>query len=584
MSVQIAVPVVCLVVSLLVALASFVVSLRCCPPARPAAPEEDESARSFALHTLAASTIAIVLLFALSRRTTAPFSSGQGLGNGLLIGGVLALLGTAMRLSLLRRWSRGLDDAARDGQSAALHALYLAGKWSVGELAVAIAPVAFVMWRVQDDPTDALIGCAIGTLIVRFFVGFAGHGLSQGTLPAAGLTDEAVGLFHVALVVASTLAVLREADAGLVRASLSQRHLLWMLPLLAATIITVVSMFALRFLKTGGIENPAIGIALVAVAAAVLNIGAFAWLTLYVYRARHLFVPLALGAGAGLFLVALILSAQPASSRNGALGLVAGLLLLALWSECFRRLAGYGVALASVGALSLSGLVVALTLAAETLSTVNHPLAVAWGSLAQRVTVAIGLLVSVSLARIFLTVMHLRPTEMSVFSNYLLMGLALGLLTPLLLLDARTTTPSSAPSATGEPLARSRITREVLGAGMIGLMLFLLVVVAPLFFRVRASAGLTVGLVIAQAVLMFIAFSGQFVSQGPPRRWCLPPLTLFTIGGGLLCAQLATDLAGYTGVMERVHKLVFTAALLLVAFAWFVLAGRVSSSSEGDQQ
>ncbi len=509
MSVQF-VPLVCFVVGLLVSLSALALSFRCATSTRP----PDLSLQSSARWVLGAAATCLGLLLVVTLPAGEPFSPGNTLGLGIVAGGACALCGFMMRMKL----------QPRPPQAIAL--------WAAGELALCVVPVAFVLWRVVDDPTDALAGVALGQLTVRMLAGCCVTTESQA--------EEVLGVIGVGVAVAALLAVMHDAHGILPSATVAQRHWLWNLPVCVATGVSVVALLTNRTLD----ERKPLMTSAVATA---LSVAVCLAIALGVYHTRAVLWPLALGALVGLFLAALTSLAEPLTPKPAALGWLVVLVVLGVWSESFLRLAGYGVALATTGLLSLAGVMVALSLTPESR-----------GSTVVRVwTRSVGLLLSVALVRVFVTRLEVRTGEWNALNNYVLAGLAVGVVIPLLLADT--------PLAVGD-------RRRVAGALLLGLSVLLIVVLTPMFFRLRASAGLMVGLAIAQAVLLVQSLT----THHAPRTTHHSP-TLFVLGLGLMTAQLTPHLTEYTGLLQRPHKLALVGVMLSLLFGWFVVSLRAAS-------
>jgi hypothetical protein len=110
-----------------------------------------------------------LVLFLLTLPTTPPFSPGQRLGLGFLIGGMLGLLATAGSARLARR-----EEAY----------------WPyphVFALSLALAAVSLALLCFRGDPEEALLGCALGFGMVAGLIRLAGSDATFALEPAAVL-------------------------------------------------------------------------------------------------------------------------------------------------------------------------------------------------------------------------------------------------------------------------------------------------------------------------------------------------------------------------------------------------------------
>ena len=283
----------------------------------------------------------VIVLFLVTLPKTPPFSPGQRLGWGYLVGGLAALLVAVV--------CRGIPEADRE-------------YWpypSISGLSMALAAVALTLLSFRSDPGDALLGCALGFTVVAgvfrllYAPARAGHvprALGAGAALAATLAAACtLGVYHFG----------RSSEGG------------WAFPLALAAFWLLGALVAYYAAVRKAMARYPVGLlAMSGAISAVLTVGLGALLGAELAPVSKLVLLLASGVVTGALIVWLAIAAQERAA-DGALAVrasgLAVLLALFLLVLGYKVLGGFGVAIALLAgwglvaaALGMGGMVARL--------------------------------------------------------------------------------------------------------------------------------------------------------------------------------------------------------------------------------
>jgi len=493
--------------------------------------------------------------------TKPPFQPGQLVGKGALVGAVLMLLS----LLLLIRWRQPSEEGTPDRSSLAAAAC-----------ALVAGNVVFLIWR--KAPTEPLLGFS---LVATLFGAVVKYGIG-GWLEAArrvGEDDDGgkesplpqgiVGLGEQLAMLAVTVGL------GVI---FSSRHLpgsreLWGLPVAlgAVTLLAAVAGEAVVALVGSSRRSLAVaaisGTVVAAGAAAIVAIGAYRQAPgAYAYFAglgvMGMCAWLLLGhAGVGTDEGNGELGSPPHEDDRLRVGVVAGLLSVAVYVIAFRLNAGLGAALA----LQAAWMIPVLTRrhrAEQTGTVLLTPL------------LGVGMLLL--LYRLYLELVP-GAREADVAVHYSLVAVALGLLAPFLWQAYSLQTGTIVRRLTGgaEPGIEGSVRglRKLIGR-LTGLGVVVAIAPAMLYFLwpQRAVAGFILGLFLAQLVLLLRRIETDLGRDEPGSALAAAPGLLCLAAA--LCATPACRLLSDLADTPRLHKGIVAVVVVLLLYLWGHLGGR----------
>jgi hypothetical protein len=404
----------------------------------------------------------LVLLFGLTRLSAYPFSPGGTLGDGLALGGAMALVTVA----LASLWP---------GAAAA----------AVGASGGALLGAAVVLLWHRGYPTDALVGFGVGHAIVTLL---ASDGEGNESEPSGLWAGPVVAAL---LAGAALLAIIRADDLPSAERLALEGKAWWAWPLaIAATALTGqmvgMSLFARRAWAP-------VGAGLVAALLLLLL-----WLRFPRYAA--LLGPVVAGFVTAFLLLLITERREPAARPGSEAGnwvlrptlenllpaLLAPALALLLLAAAYRLYLGYGIALAAIGAMLL----------------------LPW--LAEREPVALGraffgLLAAGVLFRVYYHSYDLGTNDIPLTAHYALVGLLAGALAPFawgaLQAAGDRRVPAERVMAIGEPGPNSFWLLSLIACLLAAALPLLLAV----FWGEKVGGGLLLGLAIGQGYRMMAA-------------------------------------------------------------------------------
>jgi hypothetical protein len=510
-------------IGVLGALLSYLVPLLSAPPPRP---EE----RSRISPTFWVALAAVIILFLATLPKGFPFSPGQRLGWGFLIGGLIALLAVlaASRLGPLRQQAA----EARPRQ----------GYWPypsvlVQSLALAGAAAVFLVFR--GDPVDALLGSALGTAVVAGVVSIGAPKaprLAQGDSGAL----QAGAALSAALAAACSLGVYHFPH-------LSQRGW-WAFPLaLAGFWLLGQCGLYLAVTHRPWARHPVRLLILSAGLSALVAVLFGEVLSGRLEPARSVIMLLVSGAVTAAIVLWLTLSAEQEElslslclSGSG----LAALLTVVLLVFSFRLLAGFGVAIALLAAWPLASSALGL------------------GGWSSRLLVRLLMVgASLLLLQVFLERAAVSVGEAELSFHYTLVGAALGAMLPIVFSGFR---------------LRPGVGRVLL-LGALGALSPILVLT---LWGPDAVLGLLVGLVASQVIAAILASVGDAACEGQPalggaaETYALwqAPTGLLALGMALVAAQFSRGFA-FLYQMPRLDKAYLAGAIGLLVLFWAIGMG-----------
>ncbi len=355
----------------------------------------------------------VLLCFLATLPTSPPFSTGQRLGWGILIGGAFALLAAWMGRTPTKSYATSVCAWATLG-------------------------VGLTYWRFRSYPDDALGGFALAACLTHFFVGQETgeerRGKEEPLPPPYHSPLANVYLISTVALVAALLLAQEHYSGRRFRGIAEPLWNVFPLTLPALGLVAGVLAQAARRVQR---QRTWVGATLGVLAVLLFFGGGAWWLTRRTFGAPSLFLPVATGIISAMVLAFLVSGVQGLKRENvltfeettpdlpqppqsgGALlpyAALAVLIVLFTYLNCIRFLSGYGAAL---GALAMLIFFVAVdTLSEATSDKLRHALPLT------------SAMVIAALFRIFLESYHTDYHRVSLYTHYVFMGLAAGVLVP----------------------------------------------------------------------------------------------------------------------------------------------------------
>ena len=445
-----------------------------------------------------------------------PFSPGQGLAYGWLIGGVTG----AVAILLSFRLSAIISDAApiRSARLAGLSNLFH------GLFAVSLAYALFA-----NDPMNPLMGFSMGAAMAAILHTYTQYAQSR----APSIRTETWAVFAVTIA-ASVLLAAWHFDA-------TQLRIWWALPILLGTTITVASYVGVELASVGRLrENPGPSHVAAALIAAALVAGLSAVYSWKLFNEWQLLEVVAVGLGIGA-IVGWIVAAL-ARVENEASGMEAGaacvLLIVAFAAVAFKLWAGLGIAI---------GLLAAWTIAIPGLGggrrgTGARPRdAIIW---------PFYLVLVIVLYRLFIEKYGAGLHKSDLNIHYTFLSALLGAMLPFVL------------AASLSRLRQAGVgTAAIVGVGLIGLIAAASPLLVSVLWEARAAMGLSFGLTAATAFMLMAGLSGD-------TKYCAGLIPVAALLTAIQFLFLLTDVQ-----IARATRIEVLAAVVVLALAWFGLSG-----------
>lgn len=468
---------------------------------------------------LAVAAGVIALLFALTRLRVYPFSPGGTLGQGLVLGGAVALLTAAMASS----WP---------GTAAT----------TVGASGGALLGVAVILLWHRGYPNAALAGFAAGHAVATLLaVRQEDEGWEPEPVRHSGLW---AGPVMAALIAgAALLAIFRAGEMRAAERLALDGKVWWAWPAALMAVVLAGQMVGLSLFARRALAPAAAGL----VAALLL---------LLLWLRFPLYAPLLAPAAAGFVTALLLLPGVQALRRSGVQGrttealnayastperlnafvaLVAPLLALLLLAGAYRLYTGYGIALAALGAAVL------LPWLAE-----QEPRSTG--------RAFFGLLTAAILFRVYYHSYDLHGADIPLTAHYSLIGLIAGALAPWAWGIAYGTEGEGQRARVSLPFALV----SLLLAAALPLLL-------ALFWGQKSGGGLLLGLAIGQAYRMMAALLEADV-PGPVGAVAARVPEAAALVTAWVTVQLLDRAAAYGQQLLRIQRVGLIAALVVLCF------------------
>lgn len=482
---------------------------------RAPSPTDEETARNRRVAWLAAGvTVVLTLVFwAIAMQRRVPYSPGQKLAFGWLIGGVTGAL--AILLSFRLSEMIAGDSPPRLTRLAALSNLFY------GLFAVSLAYSIF-----PNDVWDPMLGFAMGAAMAAILHTYTQYAASK-TLP---IGTETWAMFAITIAAGVILAS-EHFDA-------TQLRTWWALPILLATTITVASYIGIELASIGPLrEKAGASHVLAALIASLILVGLTAIYAWKLYSEWQLLEVVAVGLGIAAIIgwIAAALAKDQSEASGTEAGAACVLLVAAFATVAFKLWAGLGIATA---------LLAAWTIAIPSLGDRENG-----GRVRDAVTWPLYLGLSIVLFKLYIQAYGSDLHRSDLGIHYTFIGATLGVMTPFVLAAA---------------LARVRETcaREcaIAGVALVGLIAAVSPLIPSVLWEARSGMGFVFGLTAAMVLMLLLRLSGD-------KKYAVP---LLVIAGQLAAVQftfLLIDLEATRAV--RIWVLAIVGAL---ALAWFGLS------------
>lgn len=456
-----------------------------------------------------------LVFWAISMQKRLPFSPGQGLGLGFLIGGITGAMAILLscRLGLLNL----AQGSERQTRLASLSPAFLS---------LFAASLTYSIFHGYPQP--ALIGFSIGAAMAGILSYYSLDSEDKG-----GIYAEGWAILSVTISAGIVLAV-AHFNSSILRSW-------WPIPILLATVVLVASFIETELASLGGIrQRPKLSRAV-----SVLTCPLLVLILMYIYSASLLLDPALLAVVAvGILFAAIIswLAIRSSLAEDGSSSLDAAsaaiLLVVAFTVAAFKLWAGLGIAL---------GLIAAYSIALRGFGSVNR----AW-----RGILSLGLVIL--LFRLFVEQYRGDLGTADLRIHYTFIGAMLGALLPFMFASAL------ARLRSGEPSDR----RILVSVALMGLIAALSPILLYMVWDIKVVLGFVFGLSAAIAFMLLanLSTSGENVLFG---RYSI---ALLAIGSQLTAIQFIGPLSevGFT----RAVRILILAAVVVISAVWVGFSAR----------
>ncbi len=473
---------------------------------------DEETARNRRIAWLSAGvTLVLTLVFwGLAMQRRVPFSPGQKLAFGWLIGGVTGAV--AILLSFRLSEMIADDSPPRSARLAALSNLFFA------LFAVSLAYSIFA-----NDVWDPMLGFAMGGVMAAILHTYTQYVASK----TLAIGTETWTMFAITIAAGVVLSS-EHFDA-------TQLRVWWALPILLATTITVASYIGLELASIGRLrENAGASFVVAASVASVIVIGLTAVYAWKLYSQWQLLEVVVVGVGIAAIIgwIAAALARDQSEASGMEAGAACALLVAAFATAAFKLWAGLGIATA---------LLAAWTIAIPSLGDRENG-----GRVRGALTWPLYLGLSIVLFKLYIEQYggDLHRSDLGI--HYTFIGAMLGVITPFVLAAA---------------LARVRETcaREcaIAGVGLVGLVAAASPLVPSVLWEARSGMGFVFGLTAAMVFMLLTRLSGD-------KKYAVP---LLVIAAQLVAVQFTFLLIDFEATRAvRIWVLAVVGALALL---WF---------------
>lgn len=460
----------------------------------------------------AVTLLVTLILFAVAMLKQAPFSPGQGLAYGLLIGGLFGSIET-----IRSAWLTEAASSVRTARLSTLASLF------AGLAAVSVTYVTFAA-----NPWEPLIGFATGVAMAAIFHTYMQHIAGR----ELSVRTEAWAVFSIT-VAAAILLSMRHFDATHLR-------VWWAMPILLATTVLVADYIGTEVASLGRLkENPAASYLVSVLVGAAITVGLVAIYAWKLYNDWSLLY--AALAGFGVAIIVAWTFAGFARDESAASATEAGaasvLLVVAFAVVTFKLWAGLGIAVGLVAAWAVA--MPALTAAA---GAEERP-----KLLSDAALWPLGFGLAILLFRLFLQEYRpeLRGSDLEI--HYTFVGALLGAILPFILVSN---------------VAKLREAKAgsfaLLGVAVMGLVAAASPLILAVLWGDRSALGFVFGLIAAVAFMLLSRISYA------DARYSAVPLVIGAELTAIQFTRLTTDLEA-----TRAVRIVVLAAVVLLCVVWF---------------
>jgi len=482
----------------------------------PSSTEADAAPNRRSALLCAGATLIVTLVFwAVAMQARVPFSPGQGLAYGLLIGGVTG----AIAIMLCFRLS-GLAYSVRSARLGTLSSLFF------GLFAVSLAYSLFA-----SNPWEPLVGFAIGAVMAAIFHTY----MQYATGGELSIRTETWAIFVVTIAAAILLSMRHFDD--------TQSRMWWALPILLGTTVLIADYIGIELASLGSLrEDAGKSYPIAILVGAVLVAGLTAVYSWKLFDAWALLEVTAVGFAIGAVIAWLFAGFKRDDGSAGALeaGAASVVLLVAFAVVTFKLWSGLGIALGLIAAWTVA--IPALT---ASRSADERPRfladAVGW-------PLAVGLVIL--LFRLFVQEYRadLRGSDLEI--HYTFIGAMLGAILPFVFLAG---------------VIRLREARAgagaIAGIALMGLIAAASPLVLALLWGDRSALGFSFGLTAAMAFMLLAR-----LAYGD-AKYSIAPLV---IGAQLVAVQFTRLLTGVEAT--RAVRIAVLGAIVVLCVIWFGLS------------
>lgn len=474
--------------------------------------------RQTAWLTTGVTLLASIILWAVAMQRRVPFSPGQGLAFGFLIGGVTGSI--AILLSFRLSEIVGLGDSIRSSRLGALSNIFYA-----------LFSVSLTYSLFTSNPWEALMGFAMGAAMAAILHTYMQRSISD-ELP---VRTETWALFAITIA-AGILLAMRHFD-------MTQQRMWWALPILIATSLAVADYIGIELASLGRLkDNPGKSMLVASLVGAFLLAGLTAIYSSSILHDWQLLgvigVGLILGAVICWLASVLLRSTSPADGLEVGAGCV--LIIVAFVTVAFKLYSGLGIAL---------GLLGIWTVAIPGLGTRRTDQESKPPSLADSLTLVLVFGLVTLLFRLFLENYghDLRTTDIQI--HYTFIGALLGATLPFVFAAAVIRLREA-------PAGRAAI----IGVILMGLAAAAAPLLLLTLWEIKAVLGFSFGLTAAMAFMMYARLSG-----GDDRY----SAGLLAVASQLTAIQFVGPLMGVE--ITRGIRIVVLAAAVVLLVVWLGL-------------
>lgn len=482
---------------------------------------------------MAAGAVALLTLifWAVAMQQRLPYSPGQGLAWGFLIGGAAGAAAIVLSAKL------GEAGSVRTRQLSVL---------SMACLGLFGVSLTYLIYR--GYPQVALVGFSIGAAMA----GILGYFVRGLVTRRPDTLTRTWTLFAVTVAVGVMLAVYHFNEDSL--------RMWWPAPILMAVTVLAAGYIGVEIGSAGRFrERPGAAYALAVLTAAALVVGlstVYSWRIVDTWQLVHVTL---VGMAAAVLIAWLAASADrhPSPSSGLEAAAVAVLVVVAFAVAAFRLWSGLGIALGLV-----AGWTVALPALGMRETRAEGEAHALWAP-SKSLLAALSLGLAILLFRLFIEQYRRDLGAADLRIHYTFVGALLGAIVPFLLASSLFRLES--PSGRARALA---------GTVMLGLLAAAAPVVLCLVWEIRAVLGFVFGLIAAEAFLVMLQSTRH---EGQEHLLARYPVGLLVIGAQLSAVQFVGPMLELE--MTRQSRIWVLAGAATAGVVWLVVTGAIARRS-----